>query len=493
MRLQAAMRLRVGLAASVLAFVGAVGGGAAFAQALPLPPVKPGQIASNFEQLRVTALADQLIAYLARASAWVDDPQSRMPAQALSARVREAVLAHPEVRASTEHLETASQSTREAFAGFLPQVSANVESGYRSNDKVSTPWTYSPAYQDNSRALALSARQLVYDFGAVASQVDARTALETAAAARAEVKTSELTLRALTAWLEMFRAREAFSLAQMNVASRRQILEFIDEREKLGGSSKSDVLRVRARLADALAVEVAAKNRLSAAEAGYREVFDAAPPAKVDLPTAAVISLDNYANLADWVARNPNLAEARAQTEAAGHEAKSAAAALLPSIQFDVTARRRDLDGAGVPGLDWTAGFSVKQSLYSGGADVARKQQASQRAIETQLAEDKLRRQVQRAFAQAIADVGNSAATLAARKEAAQVAAVALEAVREQFVFRRGTLLDLLRAQEELYAAGRDLIDGIVDESLVRYRLLDLAMELTPLFEIPVANAPKRD
>jgi hypothetical protein len=147
---------------------------------------------------------------------------------------------------------------------------------------------------------------------------------------------------------------------------------------------------------------------------------------------APVISADHFANLPDWVTRNPNLAEARAQTEAARHEAKSAAASLMPSIQFELTARRRDIDGAGIPGLDWGAGFSVKQSLYSGGADVARKNQASQRAIETQLAEDKLRRQVERAFAQAISDVGNSAATLAARKEAAQVAAVALEAVREQ-------------------------------------------------------------
>jgi outer membrane protein TolC len=368
-----------------------------------------------------------------------------------------------------------------------------VESGYRSNDKVSTPWTSSPAYQDNSRALALSARQLVYDFGAVSSQVDARTALETAAAARAEVKTSELTLRALTAWLEMFRTREGYALAQMNVASRQQILEFIDEREKLGGSSRSDVLRVRARLADAQAVEVAAKNRLSAAEAGYREVFDEAPPAQVALPSSALLALDQYAKLGDWVVRNANLTEARAQTEAAGFEAKSATAALLPSVQFDMTARRRDLDGAGVPGLDWSAGFSVKQSLYSGGADVARKQQADQRAIETRLNEDKLKRQIERAFVQAVSDVSNSQATVAARKEAAQVAAVALEAVREQFVFRRGTLLDLLRAQEELYVAGRDLIDGIVDESLVRYRLLDLAMELTPLFDIPVASAPKRD
>ena len=71
---------------------------------------------------------------------------------------------------------------------------------------------------------------------------------------------------------------------------------------------------------------------------------------------------------------------------------------------------------------------------------------------------------------------------MAARKESVQVAAVALEAVREQFAFRRGTLLDLLRAQEELYIAGRDLIDSVVDHSLVRYRLLNLAMELTPMF-----------
>ena len=489
MHRQAAMRL--GLAASVLALAGAGVGGAACAQALP--PVKPGQIASNFEQLRVTALADQLIVYLAKASGWVERPETRMPAQALAGVLRAAVQAHPEVRLSQERRETASFATREAFASFLPQVSARVESGYRSNDKVSTPWSSSPAYQDNSRALALSARQLVYDFGAVSSQVDARTALETAAAARAELKTSELTLRALTAWLEMFRAREGYSLAQMNVASRQQILEFIDERESLGGSSKSDVLRVRARLADAQAAEVAAQNRLSAADAAYREVFDDAPPAQVALPSAALLALDHYANLGDWVLRNANLTEARAQTEAAGLEAKSASAALLPSVQFDLTARRRDLDGAGVPGLDWSAGFSVKQSLYSGGADVARKQQAEQRAIETRLAEDKLKRQVERAFVQALSDVRNSQATVAARKEAAQVAAVALEAVREQFVFRRGTLLDLLRAQEELYAAGRDLIDGIVDESLVRYRLLDLAMELTPLFDIPVASAPKRD
>ena len=84
----------------------------------------------------------------------------------------------------------------------------------------------------------------------------------------------------------------------------------------------------------------------------------------------------------------------------------------------------------------------------------------------------------------------NSNAGIGARKEAAQVAAVALEAVREQFAFRRGTLLDLLRAQEELYIAGRDLIDSVVDHTMARYRLLHLAMELNPLFEF-AAGTPE--
>jgi outer membrane protein TolC len=109
------------------------------------------------------------------------------------------------------------------------------------------------------------------------------------------------------------------------------------------------------------------------------------------------------------------------------------------------------------------------------------------------LGQDNLLRQIERASSQALSDVNNSTAALNARKESVQVAALALEAVREQFSFRRGTLLDLLRSQEELYIAGRDLVDGLVDHSLSRYRLLHLADELTPLFNLPAQTPVPRD
>ena len=57
-------------------------------------------------------------------------------------------------------------------------------------------------------------------------------------------------------------------------------------------------------------------------------------------------------------------------------------------------------------------------------------------------------------------------------------------AVREQFAFRRGTLLDLLRAQEDVFMSGRDLIDAVTDHALARYRLLYMASLLDEHFSL---------
>jgi hypothetical protein len=146
--------------------------------------VKPGSIATTFEQLRVTVVADQLIKYLDGAVQWVDKPETNVPLASIVPKVLTAVLAHPEVRLSQEKRSTAAMATREAYAGFLPQLSANVETGNKRNAAVSTPWSSTPAYRDNSKALVVTGRQLLYDFGAVSKQVDAQQVLESAAARR---------------------------------------------------------------------------------------------------------------------------------------------------------------------------------------------------------------------------------------------------------------------------------------------------------------------
>jgi len=436
------------------------------------------------DQLRVHTVADQLIGFLSQAVEWVDQPSTRAPLGSIRPRIQAAVLAHPEVRLASEQRVTAGYASREAFAGYLPQVSGSTDTGRRRFDAVNKPWIAVPAHEDNSRSASITARQLIYDFGAVSGRVDAQGAREVASEAKTEGRRSEITLKAITVWHEIFRARQMLKLSEVNRLSRQQILNFIEEREQLGGSSKSDVLRARARLSDAQSALVAAENRLLSAEASYRETFNASPPAEVPLPEAVAVDLARFTDTDSLIRHNALFAEALAQSEALSFDAKSAGAAMMPSLHFELSATRRDLGSLGIPGSDRTAGVVIRHNFYSGGAEAARKSQAEQKAVESRLELESLRRQLERAIGQTLADARNSDASVAARKEAVQVAALAFDSVREQFAFRRGTLLDLLRAQEDLYLAGRDLIDGVVDHALARHRLLHLAMELTPLFEL---------
>jgi hypothetical protein len=45
--------------------------------------------------------------------------------------------------------------------------------------------------------------------------------------------------------------------------------------------------------------------------------------------------------------------------------------------------------------------------------------------------------------------------------------------------------LDLLRAQEDLFVVGRDLIDTLTDRATARFRLLHLTADLVPVMRQP--------
>lgn len=435
------------------------------------------------------AATDKLSGFLDQAVRWAGvGAADRMTARVPLAQVRPAIVAavqnHPEARLAGEQRATAGFATREALAPYLPQASVSFDGGQRNVGAVNRPWSQVPAYRDDSRSVGLTVRQLLYDFGATGRRLDAQRTRESAADARSEARQSDLALRALANWHEVFRARQQRALAEVNLQSRQQTLSFIREREQLGGSSLSDVLRVRARVSDAEAALVATDNRLLAAEASFREIFGAAPPALLDLPIAPTVDLALYGDTPALLRANAQLAEAQALSDAAGLDARASAAALLPSLHLQANVTRRDIGGAGQAATDHAIGLVVQHNFYSGGADTARADQVRQRAVESQLEVDVLRRQLDRALQQAVADVRTADALVAARADAVRVASQAFEAVREQFAFRRGTLLDLLRAQEDLYLAGRDLIDGVIDHAVARYRLLHLGSGLTPLLAL---------
>jgi outer membrane protein TolC len=123
-------------------------------------------------------------------------------------------------------------------------------------------------------------------------------------------------------------------------------------------------------------------------------------------------------------------------------------------------------------------------NLFSGGAELARKSQAEYKAIQAEQELQSGLRQFEKAISQNQEEVRNSEQLLNARKVAAISAVDSMRAVREQFAFNKGSLLDLMTVQEGLYNAGRDLVDAEADRQISRYRLLHLTSGLDKLFDL---------
>jgi outer membrane protein TolC len=128
--------------------------------------------------------------------------------------------------------------------------------------------------------------------------------------------------------------------------------------------------------------------------------------------------------------------------------------------------------------------LQLKYNFYTGGAESARKDQATLKAKQAEQEFQSGLRQYERVLTQNQADVRNSDALVAARRVAAGSAISSMRAVREQFAFNKGTLLDLLTVQESLFNAGRDLVDAEADRQISRYRYLHLTSGLDQLFDL---------
>jgi adhesin transport system outer membrane protein len=392
--------------------------------------------------------------------------------------VRAAVINHPELQGAAAAQLGARGFTDEARAARRPQIVGQSDGGWRSFDPNRLLGI--PERRYTSAGWGFTLRQLLYDFGAAEAAVSSAEARERIASARVEARRAELVLRAVQVALDLDSARLQLSLARENQAARAAIAQYVRDRYELGGGALSDVLRAQSRVADAQAGAIAALTRVEAAAASYREVFGAAPPESMAIPVVTDIAgLGSISSLASSFA---SVRAAIAAKEAAQAELKSVASRALPQLNLESSFTRRDQIGDGFPGNDRAALLNFRYEFYTGGAAQARATQAESRLDQAHSDYQAVSLAFERFATQAVAEANAAGQLMVARIEAVELAASSLRAVREQFAFRRGTLLDLLNAQEVLQAAGRDLIEAYAQQILSAYRLLYVASRVDAHF-----------
>jgi adhesin transport system outer membrane protein len=399
--------------------------------------------------------------------------------------VRSATLVHPDVMAASAARGAARQAIREAQAARLPQVSAQLENSVRSNDPSTLLNT--PGRDYSTAAFTVTVRQLLYDFGASESAIAGSSARDEQAFFRLQLTRSEVALRAVLAFHDLVRAVRQLELARRNEQARVSIVDLVKQRYDLGGGTLSDVVRAQSRLAEATSLIASAQQKVAAAQVAYRDVFNQAPPPSSQagqFAFAVTLEDDFRVQLAQSGLETWRVRIAQSARQAAQADLQNAKGRALPAVNLELTNSRRDLMGGGSPGTDRSIMLVARQSLFSGWADTARVDQAVQKLRQSEEELESARRESSRTLDQALLEAQSITDLVKTRAVAARLAADSLRMIREQYAYRRGTLLDLLTAQEALYSAGRDFIDVQVDEAVARFRVLHAASLLNRFLEM---------
>ena len=411
-------------------------------------------------------------------------PAAASAAPAFRQQVRQAVLAHPSLKAGADRWAEAEGARAEVRGGLFPQVYAGVggESTLVERPGVDVP-------SDMNTNLYVRVTQLLFDAGALFRKVEAAESRVEAQRFGLRVTAQSLALKSLNAYYDVVRHTRRVALAEANLQRHQVLLEMIGEAVAGSVSARSDLLRAQSREADARATLAGARGDLERAQAVWREYFGEAeaprqlPPLRPPLPATAAEAHERLLAGSIELARLDQLAQA------ATRDFEAEKASLLPQLSVQLTGRQFQLDQLRENDHEVVAAVQLSYPLYTGGSQTARRNQAASRAGAARSDVDTLRNELQREVTAALADVASQTQRLKALELAMQAEEATILAYLEQFSIGRRSLADLLDAQRDLFSAALGLVDGTASVELAHYAVSAALGESLAFFELDEVGA----
>jgi adhesin transport system outer membrane protein len=383
-----------------------------------------------------------------------------------------AVSVHPAVLAAIADSDANQGVRTQVRAGLFPQINAQIIGAHALARDFSTQTTVVESLTPRGRTDAsLTGDQLLYDFGATGSRIAA--ADDRVRAARAEIEriAGETELRAVSAWYDVLGYQTLAEISAGSAARQRAILADVRIRVAQGVGADGDSARVEAVLADTEAQTARYQRLLDQARARYREAFGNAPPARLDRsapPASQAHSGDAAAVLAR---QSPGVVVALRLAEAARRTARAARADGLPRLSAGINATRYNVF-TGNSDYEVRGTIMLRQSLFAGGRQrgIIAETRAQERSAG--FAADRIAGETERDAAAAFTDVDSLSRTQVMLETAYVANRRARDAYVEQFRVSRGSLIELLRAEQDFAAAATACLQGFIELDIARYALL---------------------
>jgi len=399
--------------------------------------------------------------------------------------IQATVRRHPSTAEAAAVEDEARLGVKGAQQLLLPRIDISATS-YRvisrkfSNDPLNIIERSRP---DHRTDVSVSAQQVLFDFGATEKQIRAATDRLRGARADAEVATDRIAVSAIAAWYDVFGYRALVALVKSYVADQREVRVGVARRIREGVAAESDLAGVDSGIARADTRLAGYQRGLANAEARFEELTGAPAPAnlgRAPAPTGLPTDHDTAAFLGTRVAI---VRSADAAAAASAQDAAAMRAQRKPAITGGIDYGRYGLL-ENPTDYDLRGSVTIRQRLF-GGTD-ANAAQTGARARAARAHADVVREEASRDAAIAWSDVQALQTQLAALESAYLASKRARDATFERFGATRGTMFDVLSAQEGYYDSATAYIQGLIDLDAARYILLSRTGQLLPRLGIAV-------
>ncbi|AIF81301.1 type I secretion outer membrane protein [endosymbiont of Acanthamoeba sp. UWC8] len=356
-----------------------------------------------------------------------------------------------DIKASRDDLQSTKSLKYKAFAGVMPNI--NAESNFTNTDYKSQ--AYKNRVQNPNRSeLSLNVVQPLFSGGSTLFDLNyAKNSINSAQANLLNTK-EKIILSTINAYEDLLTKRELYNLSIKKEEAISNHLKATQAKLELGEATITDVSLATSRLAAAISDKEQAKGAVIAAEANFTAITGDPVPANMEPIKLEKMSIP--ANLEQFmeaaIQKNSNIQKTKSDAYAAKNQKQKAFSALSPKVNaFAQFNRNDDLKIARSDGD--TYGVQVKVPIFQGGAEYADIRSSKYQERRAQHLHEATITGVTQKVIQAWSEYYTTKAVIESSAKAVVAAQNALFGTEEEAKVGTKTTLDILDAENELFAA----------------------------------------
>lgn len=379
--------------------------------------------------------------------------------------VQSALANHPSIESAQQAVNIAKEQKNEAYSGYFPEVSANVLAGRIYGDNATSRGlsvTRGAGYSGLGEG-SLQVRQLIFDGMETPKRVEAAQSRKMSAGMDLVNVKESLSYAAVSAYINVLRARAALKLITDHGTVVDDYLARINTMVEEGASDETELQQARDIRVILSGIRTDFEGQVIAAETNYAELTGHYPDADMAAPEIMVdkINADVEKAIAHAKSSHPSLLSARLQTKAASYDAEAEEGTLYPDVNGELSYLKSDKDDIlGGEVIDARALVRMSWNFSTGGKQLAAIRRTKYAEKEAQARSQELERRIEKDVRLAYNELETSTKQLELFKKRRDLNEKLFAAYESQFEGARVKLLQLMQSHNQLFNTDLESLNG---------------------------------